>query len=422
MLQAEKSSVGDALETGSGSALRPVAEAEPTTQASDGRGDPTSSMVPTASALSLQASYETQPTDISSSQVLASSQGSLNASFPRPGYLANRRSASFIQTKADGMDAQRSDKKRSLERASSLRLSMTSDGAAKVVNPFSPSPSPPRSQAALQAMGPPVREGGLRRSYSAAGIADKIKHAEGDLFSRKLQRTASGRSRDSRAWEFWCDSEARNSLTEKAAQESSGSAADAIGLIRSSTKSAATRAGENRKKEMQARRDAAVAARRKTGLSRAATATARLPSETRKAPASKATSSKAKAKDESFEIWEQPNTDSDKENWEPEKNSMQSPRRRPLGVSQSRRANRTVLGESQTVASHNASLANIMAREQRSKLSTSGGKDKPQVDDEVAAFMGQARRGSDGSGRSGSTEADMDCIQGLLSLSKGAWA
>lgn len=342
----------------------------------------------------------------------------MTASFTKTGYLANRRSASFVQLQSDELPSdQKPDKKRSLERSSSLRLSMTSDGAAKVVNPFSPSPSPPRSQPDPPAMAPPPRTGSLRRSYSAAGFVDKLKEAEEGLFGHKVQRTSSGRSRDSRAWEFWCDSEARNSLTEKAAQESSGSAADAIGLIRSKSKSVALKAEESRKKEMQARREAAI--RRKPGFSRATTATGSLPSETRKA-ARKKDAPKGKEGDDQVEIWEdQPNTDSDKENWEPSLNGSHHYRRRPVGTpGRSKRTNRTVLGESQSVPSQNSSLGNMMARDRNSKTASQAGKVRHKVDSEVAAFMARDEVPRSG----GSEEDDMDCIQGLLSLSKGAWA
>ena len=47
------------------------------------------------------------------------------------------------------------------------------------------------------------------------------------------RHSMSGRSRGARTWEFYCDSDARNALTEQAEREESGSATAAFEMIRS---------------------------------------------------------------------------------------------------------------------------------------------------------------------------------------------
>lgn len=357
-------------------------------------------------------SFSTMPTELSASQPLISSQDS--ASGTKTGYLANRRSASFAQS-SGGAEVDASQQ-RSLKRTGSvLRLSMGSDGKAQVISNISPSPSPPRKHPLPASAHSHCQPGGLRRSFSAAGLNDKILQAEADLTARKFQRTSSGRSRDSRAWAFWCDSEARNSLAEKAQQESSGSAADAIGLMRSNSRNAAAlKADPNRRQALKV----VTHARSQSSLSRSTTATGRLPTETRKND--KATQvSKGKHKDEDDEF-EHPNTDSDKENWEPTNGGSQPLRRRPTISSQGSKPRRAVLGESKSIPSQSTSLGAMMARERRFKGgSEDTEKIQPHVDEEVSRFMG-AGRGSSARTSIGSGE-EMDCVQGLLSLSQGIW-
>lgn len=109
-------------------------------------------------------------------------------------------------------------------------------------------PSPPRSQPLAPT--PFATRQTLRRSYSAAGLqqfdgcgqsngsqrSGEERSSVGSFTTRNLLgRQPSGRSRDSRAWEFWCDSDARNGLVRQAEAETTGSAADAISLIRSNS-------------------------------------------------------------------------------------------------------------------------------------------------------------------------------------------
>ena len=124
---------------------------------------------------------------------------------------------------------------RSLKRAHSyVRLSMADDGTARVITDADKTPSPERTPSHPAVFARAAT--GLRRSYSTAGLNERLMGASRGEPSPKMARTSSsvGRSRDSRAWEFWCDPDSRNnrSLTARADQEGSGSAADAIGLLR----------------------------------------------------------------------------------------------------------------------------------------------------------------------------------------------
>jgi hypothetical protein len=98
-----------------------------------------------------------------------------------------------------------------------VRLSTTVDGHATVVSGSDQSLSPEKCPRSF--------------TQDERSIAHDL-HASKSAIPLKISRSSSGRSRDSRAWEFWCDSSARTFLVDKAEQEGSGSAADAIGLIR----------------------------------------------------------------------------------------------------------------------------------------------------------------------------------------------
>lgn len=351
------------------------------------------------------ATQETLPTNLSSSQP---SPSPLRPASSGPGYLANRRSASFMKFKEE-MTSE--DKRLStsqplpLHRSGSyLRLSMSDDGHAKVIDRAAPSPNPPRT---INIAG---RSGSLRRSYSTAGLNEKLKELDSDL-TRKIPRTSAiGRSRDSRAWEFWCDSDARNSLSEKADQEMSGSAANAISLIRANNRGPL--------QTNQSRRNIPVmpqAALSRNGkpfrpaLARASTSYGRL--QTKACPALKTQTGDKKGSDE----FEQPNTDSDKENWEPEDHI--NPRRQHASEPKYR-PSRQVLGENMQVVSQGNSLGAMMASERQTRINAD-----VEVDDDVARFMADGSK--DDSSQSSSTSSggseELDCVQSLLSLSQGNW-
>ena len=358
-----------------------------------------------ASVISSQAPPpSTQQSDISS-------QDKVFTSMTKPTYLANRRSASFIRQHPEDIPSA-SQPSAASERAprlknsgSYLRLSMSEDGEARVIDRSVP--SPPRSQPVVALDDRTVPAPNLRRSYSAAGLNDLF-HATtpntnaGRIKVPRVSQT--GRSRDSRAWEFWCDSEARNSLVTKADQENSGKAADAIGLIRQNSKNAlrpnsrkanSPIVGQGSFTSM--REDGKV---RRHGLQRASTTYGRLQD--------------VKACQKEAEEPLSPSGDSDKENWDPDESVLQpddaAPRRRTTlgskaGSTGNLGKNRIILRENSQIPSYASSLGGMMESEKKRRT-------KPaEVDAEVAGFMVAGNDDGD----------DLDCVQSLLSLSKGHW-
>jgi hypothetical protein len=344
----------------------------------------------------IPATQETIPTDLSSSQP---SPSSLRPASSGPGYLANRRSASFMKLKEETTSEERplsASQPLPLHGSGSyLRLSMSDDGQAKVIDRAAPSPNPPRT---VNVVG---RSGSLRRSYSSAGLNEKLKELESNL-TRKIPRTSSiGRSRDSRAWEFWCDSDARNSLSEKADQEMSGSAANAISLIRANNRGP-LQANQN-KRNVPVMPQVASSRNGKPfrpALSRASTSHGRLQTKTHP------------DKKEGSDEFEQPNTDSDKENWEPEDHINS---RRLHVFEPKHRPSRQVLGENMQVISQGSSLGALMASKKQTRIN--------EVDDDVARFMADGNKEDSSQPVSTSSEGfeELDCVQSLLSLSQGNW-
>ncbi|KAL8963979.1 MAG: hypothetical protein Q9183_004798, partial [Haloplaca sp. 2 TL-2023] len=106
-----------------------------------------------------------------------------------------------------------------------LRLSTSLEGSACVKTASSPSPPRPTSAEHIRV---PRAPHSLQRSQSAIVPP---------TYSILRPPPPIGRSRDSRTWEFYCDSDARDELTKQAEREQSGSAVGAIGLLRSKSKS-----------------------------------------------------------------------------------------------------------------------------------------------------------------------------------------
>jgi hypothetical protein len=343
--------------------------------------------------------FETQPiefTNSQASQIQISSQQS-----NRSGYIANRRVTTSFAEEDYGVLPRKP--LRRFASSHDFRLSMTDDGKAKVVDRSQKSPSPekPRSSAVENAI--VSRLGSLRRSYSAAGLDTSSNQSSSQDAARKFQRTSTlGRSRDSRTWEFWCDSDARSSLISRAEQECSGSAAEAIGLIRSNSsrvlrlntqKMNSPNPGHHRSRDGKQARP---------GLQRSQTHHGFV--KTRPVQASQTKKSK-KADDE----YEQLNTESDKENKEPS-TSRSAQVAQPTFM-----RGKKALGENMHVMSHSSSLGSMMAREGRSKSSRGPKGVEIHVDEEVASFMGESGNGT-------AMVEDLDCVQSLLSLSQGNWA
>jgi hypothetical protein len=335
----------------------------------------------------------TESTNPSSQTLLPSSQSST-------GYIANRRSITARAEEEEEEEEEIQEIKptpavRTLTRTSSsyLRLSLTDDGQAKIVDRGVSSPKKP-----LRDIAPSRPNKGLRRSLSVAGLDDE--HAVQPSAARKVPRVT-GRSRDSRTWEFWCDSDARNSLIERAEQENSGSAAEAIGMIRAKTNLVLKT--NTTKMNSPITGHTAIAGPTKKArppLKKSLTHAGIVSSEHKKSTAKKI---------DDADDFEHLNEESDKENYDPDA--------RPTTKSaQFIRTPSKVLGENDLVKSQSNSQGVLMARERQAKGKT---RSKVHVDLEISAFMSSTQPNSTASPP---REEDLDCIQGLLSLSQGNWA
>ncbi|KAK7517230.1 uncharacterized protein IWZ02DRAFT_483685 [Phyllosticta citriasiana] len=416
-------------------------------------------------------------TEIGSSQPIPSSQESASKSI---GYLANRRSQSFAKPYEEssnekphvGPVPENQTPARTLRKSSSfVRLSMTEDGKARVVS-SEISPSPPRSQPTPTTF--EGERGSLRRSYSAVGLQDQLKAAA----SPTLPWSTSGRSRDSRAWEFWCDSDARNSLTVKANQEGSGSAADAIGLIRSTSKSSLKTNSGKRSAQLISHAPG-IGKRQKVDergthrppLSRASSSLGRLQggklvNSARSSVQRSQTSRSQMPAEKDGDGFEIPQTESDKENWEPgalgagqrrsTKPTMEgsgggaptlssSRRRVPLGENTNIITSSGGVGSFETFMDRQKGLKGPSSVSQRRPLGASSARSNvnqresgitanPEDDDELRAFMGgeasskttaAAALGPGSHSHSQRTSVssgeELGCVQGLLKLSQGNW-
>ncbi len=349
----------------------------------------------------------------------------------RPGYLANRRSAPFIlhDDRCDPAQPSKEEAGRrgsvdggtksspSVERTSSqVRLSLSLDGKAEVTTRTGMTPSPPRSQPVpLPNSGPRVTLG-LQRSFSA--VEPLKKSAEGTFQMPYSRRPMAGRSRDARTWEFYCDSDARNALTEQAEREEKGSATAAIGLIRSRsqnnkvlTPNANKRNAHTQKPESTKRLKGDGSQAGKPKLARATSSFARL--QTINGNSVKQRTAKVVDKDSksSFQpaIYQEYEGDSDKENWEPGTQMRNARRRRPAD---SQSANR-ILEESLHVPSQSSSLDAFMNRRSSAKSSSNETwNSSSEVDEEIVTFMEE---------NAPNEEEELDCVQNLLSLSQAAW-
>lgn len=308
------------------------------------------------------------------------------------GYVANRRvTNSFAEEPI----------MRRVQSTHDFRLSMTDDGKAKVVDraKATPSPEKPRPSAVENAI--VSRLGTLRRSYSAAGLDSSNSKAAQQDAARKFQRTSTlGRSRDSRTWEFWCDSDSRSTLITRAEQETSGSAIDAIGLIRSNS-SRVLRLNTNK---MNSPNPGHHRSSKRPAIQQAQTHHGIMKPRSLQFGESQKTTKKPDAE------YEDLITESDKEN-----NDPKSSRQRTSQPASSH--SKKVLGEKTSAISHSSSLGSLMAREARGKASRGSANVGIHVDEEVASFMGGPR-----SGTATSAVEDLDCVQSLLSLSQGNWS
>ena len=297
-----------------------------------------------------------------------------------------------------------------LRRSSSLlKLSTSFDGKAKVIA-GSESPSPPKIRA-------PRPVTGLQRSQSAIEPSRKPGEEVPSHSFRSPKRLMTGRSKDARTWEFYCDADARDALTEQAEREQSGSAASAIGLIRSRSNTALASNSNMRNTNVpklgsskHSKADEAKSQKRK--LDRTTSSVARLQTTVSSKHAFQTAQKKPKSSSQS-DLLVDPG-DSDKENWEPGTQTRIQRRRRPANTANRVPKVQSVLKESLHIPSQSTSLDAF--------LDHSNG-NSPSNDQENAAGQKEIEEVTDlaSGGDLGREPDDLDCVQNLLSLRQGAW-
>lgn len=250
---------------------------------------------------------------------------------------------------------------------------------------------------------------GLQRSQSATNFVPRSMSNPG---SSPIPRLPTGRSRDARSWEKICgDAEVPDELTTQAENELSGSAVAAISLLRSSS-NAALKANPNKRNAPSTNSEPSKQSK-KAKLARTVSSVARLQTPSK-------TSSMVVQDPLEFGkdgLMPSPSGDSDKENWTPYENAANS-RRRPLpsGRTEKRLKSRAVLGENNNIPSCAANFGGNRSRRRKPAIAQGVFEDQDEsaeVGEEVEKFM----RGE----ISPSKKGDLDCIQGLLSLSQGNW-
>ena len=296
--------------------------------------------------------------------------------------------------------------------SSSLRLSTSSDGKARIVVDNGSSPPRPIHNAVPKLARP---QQPLQRSQSEFSSLRPSTFSFGDSMPVP-RRLAPSRSRDAKAWDFFCDDDARNALTVQADDEQKGKAETTIGLIRSTSSSKQLGLPSAPTSNHVKRKGSGSKSHSRPKLPRTESSLARLQSRSSNAKARLGYPDDASKKESSRPLLavELSGDQSDKENWVPgtRKRHVRSPR------PESEMRNRSTLRENHEIPSYSNSLESHLQREvgrqgRRTDLPT-GKEDDESQDPEVAAFMGE--------GPVTRVAEDLDCVQQLLSLSQGAWS
>jgi hypothetical protein len=270
-----------------------------------------------------------------------------------------------------------SKKKDPLKRSSSVRLSMTADGAVKIRTGDSPSssPSPPKERALPPSDARNTQTKRFRRSISL--FEDHTAQKPSNPAQTLRLDPGFGRSRDARTWEFYCDSSSKDALSTQVEAERNGSAVGAINLIRSNSNKARGPALS----DLGSRGNIQLAPARLKGgkpkMERTKSSFARLQHVDVDTSALKPTKGGGRHV-------RSPSGDSDKENWAPNTRMSTNPLRRTQPTN-----NRRPILQSSDI--HDVRSTVKAPATKSSKKDNAGGD-------------------------------DLDCIQGLLSLSQGAWS
>lgn len=310
----------------------------------------------------------------------------------------------------------------------SLRLSLSFDGEALVRKEGELTPSPPKSRNALRiAMscdGKAVIRAEDEPSPSKNRVAmfsvrrtklSGLRRSSSAIFPNTSEKDrVFGRSRDPRNWESFFDTDARSALSTPTSSQPGPNAASP-GLFHSRSQRSLNRSLSSRH-SLLARAEAVTTpisqsiGEKRRKLSRTVSSLGRLENSRNRgmgyAPKTpfKPMSSKLSSKPDLQLDDDDDDGDSDKENWIPGTRTSNVRRKTTSHPS------RPVLKET----SRNRGLG-IMTNGKRNRPFPNGIQNKapPELSADVSAFM---------SGAGGaSQEDDLDCVQGLLSLSQGAW-
>lgn len=292
----------------------------------------------------------------------------------------------------------------------SLRISFSADGEAVVRTGNEPSPSRNRMSTLLARQS---RFGALRRTNSAISLGSM---KERDTVNRKLF----GRSRDSRMWELYCDTDARSALSpsnlapasetrrpssaKKVMQKPRASDGDRRASGQRPDPTNAVASSEPPQKRKKLSRTMSSLGRLETPMKAASTGNAKMgaTSGAQEAP-------KPKSK---LHIY---NGDSDKENWIPGTQSSSVRRRRGHPARSQQRALQS--SEASRREGNQALSAKHKGSRTMSRKQVNHGRTN------MAHLSDDENVGASkiGTGSAPNETEDLDCVQGLLSLSQGAW-
>lgn len=260
---------------------------------------------------------------------------------------------------------------KALKRTSSfIRLAVTADGSMRVRTDNEPTPSPPKERIA------PLPAFLATKKHLARA------HSDVTSMFREINPPPKvvGRSRDARTWEFFCDKSARDALSKHAEQEGTGSAVGAISLMRAAChKRTTVTSTTSRRRNV---RPSPSNTRNKPSLVRAQSSMARLQS------SDDTIDEEVEERSRKKQTRHASGSDSDKENWLP------GTRHSAPTAARTRADSRTLHAHS----SHSRPRGLTQAME-------------------AAGDRGNRKMASPVKGKGD----DLDCVQGLLSLSQGAW-
>ncbi|KAM5508538.1 Homeobox protein yox1 [Microsporum canis] len=279
----------------------------------------------------------------------------------------------------------------------SLRIAFSADGKAVVRTAGEPSPSPPRrhtsTPVSLQS-----RLRSLRRTSSAVSLGTPG-------FKSPDPANIFGRSRDSRRWELYCDTDARSALSSP--HIGAGPALDRPGGAKPShrrTSNANTRILSPCANLPNTLLPDGPPQKRKK-LSRAVSSLGRLETD----PLDTSSTTKLSSSQRNRGQRSKPKTDfhsgdSDKENWLPGTQTAGPRRRRPQSTAQAQNRVLQTSGDARREGNRIIGRGSMSPRKGQGRHKDDEYGEKPSVPG------------------SGSNQVeDLDCIQGLLSLSQGAW-